>query len=967
VLCCGHQRKRFLTVRNGHGNEETFDIAAAAQDPLVSNSADWNRVDAALDVLLALPPTSRSEALARVAADDAALCAELKSLLAYVDGEDALLDAPAIDATSSAELPGSLGAGHLIGSYRIVSLVGRGGMGEVYKAERVAGDFRQVVALKLMRTDAVGSIERFHAERQILAELDHPGIARLLDGGVTADGRPYMAMEYVEGLDLMRHCASKRASLEERLGLFYQVCDAVAYAHEHLVVHRDLKPNNISVNSEGRVKLLDFGIAKLILPNTVGDATYTRHLSPAYAAPEQLTGGAITTATDVHGLGATLYQLLCGKLPRDIADLSFAAAIERILDFRLIPPSQRLGKDWPVSQRQLQGDIDAIVAMALRAEPKARYAGARALAEDLVRHQRSEPVQARVGARAYVLRRLIRRNWRPLSATAAIFLVLLAGIAGIAWQAANARQQAARATATKDFLLSVFKASDPRVARDQPRGQITAKELIDANAGRIEKEFAQQPELQIELLGLVAEIYGYLSDADRFDALQKRRVEMARRYYGPSHPIVIQGMITDAWGSIYNQHFAAANSELAKIDELLNGSGNNRSLLRAQWWLAKEQALKATSGTLDDREQALTQAIALYSTLSARSDEYASALANAATLRSLREDYAAACRLDQQAIAIEQGAADRDDGDLLMMFRNLARCEQERGEFDAAGRDYDHAAELEIKTFGTHHGLYWMIQADHARMLHLRGERQAALLMFERLLGDITPDWQATTDDTRARMYYAASLAAEGRPQQAIPLLEAAESVFTARPRDESDLRRLRLLLGDAYDRAGRVAQARATLQSALDETVAKDSATSAVALAMRERWGRFLLAHSRPGDADFAAAESDFRDVLVAADGQPRIEAALAQADLALIALARGDARGASQFSAAALASLDRVKSLYDVRMRPYIWLVRSTALRAIGDLDGARQWARQALDADRQYDDPTSPDLAALRTALQ
>jgi serine/threonine protein kinase len=956
VLCCANNKNDF-----------------AAQNPLVSNSADWQRVEAALDVLLALPPASRADALARVAADDATLYAELESLLAYVDGEDALLDAPAIESMSSGELPGSVGAGQLIGSYRIVSLVGRGGMGEVYKAERVAGDFRHIVALKLMRTDAVGSIERFHAERQILAELDHPGIARLLDGGVTADGRPYMVIEYVEGLDLMRHCASKRASLEERLGLFYQVCDAVAYAHEHLVVHRDLKPNNISVNAEGRVKLLDFGIAKLILPNSVGDATYTRHLSPAYAAPEQLTGGAITTATDVHGLGATLYQLLCGRPPRDVADLPFAAAIESILDFRLIPPSQKLGKEWPVSQRQLQGDIDAIAAMALRVEPKARYAGARALAEDLVRHQRNEPVQARVGARTYVLRRLIRRNWRSLSAIAAIILLLLAGIAGVAWQAANARQQAAnarqqaaRATSTKDFLLSIFKASDPRVARDQPRGQITAKELIDANAGRIEKEFAQQPELQIELLGLVAEIYGYLSDADRFDALQRRRVEMARRYYGPSHPIVIQGMITDAWGSIYNQHFAAANSELAQIDELLNGSGNNRSLLRAQWWLAKEQALKATSGTLDDREQALTHAIALYSTLSARSDEYASALANAATLRSLREDYAAACRLDQQAIAIEQGAADRDDGDLLMMFRNLARCEQERGEFDAAGRDYDQAAELEIKTFGTHHGLYWMIQADHARMLHLRGERQAALLMFERLLGDITPDWQATTDDTRARMYYAASLAAEGRPLQAIPLLEAAESVFAARPRDESDLRRLRLLLGDAYDRAGRVAQARATLQSALDETVAKDAVTSAPALAMRERWGRFLLAHSRPGEADFAAAESNFRGVLAAAGGLPRIEAALAQADLARIALAHGDAHGASQFSAAALASLDRAQGLYDVRMRSYIWQVRGAALRASGDLDGARQWGRAALDAERQYDDPASPDLTTLRTAL-
>ena len=229
------------------------------------------------------------------------------------------------------------------------------------------------------------------------------------------------------------------------------------------------------MTTEGRVKLLDFGIAKLISPSALGDVTYTAHMSPAYAAPEQFEVGAITTAADVFGLGATLYQLVCGHPPRNVSNLPLPAALHQMLESKLIPPSQAVSADWPVAPGELRGDIDAIASMALSREPESRYASVRTLAEDLVRHRRSEPVSARVGTRAYVVSRYVRRNWRPLAAAFTIFVLLISAILGIGWQWLRAQREAQRATATKNFLLSVFNASDPRNAQDKPRGQITAR------------------------------------------------------------------------------------------------------------------------------------------------------------------------------------------------------------------------------------------------------------------------------------------------------------------------------------------------------------------------------------------------------------------------------------------------------------------------------------------------------------
>jgi serine/threonine protein kinase len=412
------------------------------------NSVDWEVVEAALDALLALPPGERPAALDRIAAGNAAVCRELESLLQFVDGEDAVLDRPPGGSSGAA---GSIAPGTRIGAYRVLRLIGRGGMGEVYLAERADGQYQQQVALKLIRREIADQSARFQLERQTLARLDHPGIARLLDGGVTEDGRPYMVMELVTGRDLISWCRERHCSLEERLRLFIDVCTALEYAHRNLVVHRDLKPANVVVTKDGVIKLLDFGIAKLLAPP--GDDTPPEHpptenapLTLSYAAPEQISHGAITTATDVYALGMLLFELLTGARPWNFNELSLAAGIDKVL--REMPPAMsdfaQARGDSPVAPRLLQGDLDVIAAKALRKEPERRYESVSTLRGDLERSCRHEPVTARDGAKLYAVGRFLRRYRMLVASLGVAVLALLGGTAATLWQANAARLEARR-------------------------------------------------------------------------------------------------------------------------------------------------------------------------------------------------------------------------------------------------------------------------------------------------------------------------------------------------------------------------------------------------------------------------------------------------------------------------------------------------------------------------------------------
>jgi eukaryotic-like serine/threonine-protein kinase len=415
--------------------------------------------------------------------------------------------------------------GRRIGPYRVVRELARGGMGVVYLAERADGQFQQRVALKLIKRgmDSEEIHQRFLAERQILAQLNHPHIARLLDGGVSAEGQPYFAIEYVDGTGLTAHCDARQLGLEERLRLFLDVCDAVRYAHQNLVVHRDLKPSNILVTADGQVKLLDFGIAKLLGPGQRGEPGLTqtglRVMTPEYAAPEQVLGEPVTTATDVYALGAVLYELLTGqkahRLERDTP-----AEIARVICTTAPAPPSTMAT--PELRSQLRGDLDTIVLTALRKEPDRRYSTVDQLAGDLRRFLQQLPITARPDTWRYRSSKFVRRHRRGVAAAAAIALSLVAGLGGTGWQARvaaerarAASEEAAKAQAVSGFLIRLFQASDPGEARGQ---DLTAEELLDRGRRELDTALAKQPELRSELLTVVAAVYrqiGHGADADK--------------------------------------------------------------------------------------------------------------------------------------------------------------------------------------------------------------------------------------------------------------------------------------------------------------------------------------------------------------------------------------------------------------------------------------------------------------------
>lgn len=520
------------------------------------------RIDEAFDEALDHPPGRRRGWIRERLAGEPGLRAQVEALLdAHERAEGILEGAPPMVEEFLAPLP----VPERLGPYRILHELGRGGMGVVYLGERDDGQFRLKVAVKVL--DAVGSPElrrRFHAERQILASLDHEGIARLMDGGIAGDGRPYLVMELVDGLPLDVHSDRARLDVEARLALFCRVARAVHHAHQSLVVHRDLKPSNILVTADGTPKLLDFGIAKLLDPASAGltgplTRTGIRPMTPEYASPEQARGAPVSTANDIWALGVLLYELLTGRRPFPMEGRS-AGEFEQVLlgDDPMLPsqavlrPGGKAGDAWErVSpharardrgttpqrlRRLLEGDLDRIVLMALRKEPEGRYASAEQMARDVERFIEGHPVMAVADTRAYRLRKFVRRNRVEVAAAGLLGLSLLAGAAGTVWQASRAtaaaavaRQQAEQTELVAGLMMDILRQSDP----SQSLGDtITARELLDRGTQRVLMEFGGQPEVQARLLTEISAVYTSLGLLSRAEPLVRQALEIRERLPG---------------------------------------------------------------------------------------------------------------------------------------------------------------------------------------------------------------------------------------------------------------------------------------------------------------------------------------------------------------------------------------------------------------------------------------------------
>jgi non-specific serine/threonine protein kinase/serine/threonine-protein kinase len=476
---------------------------------------DWLAVRRLFDELVDLKPSERTRRLA-AAGEPPHIIERVRDLLDAASGEGILdkampvLARPADDGAQS-----SLSAGQMVGAFTVDRLIGRGGMGEVYLAHRTARDFEQRVALKMLRVEAADHSNLLERERRMLARLEHPGIARLIDGGIAPDGRPYMAMEYVDGAPIDRWCHDHQATLDQRLALFCDVCEAVAYAHANLVVHRDLKPSNILIDGAGKVRLLDFGIAKLLDDVVVAPAATQALLTPDHAAPEQLAGEASTVATDVYALGVILFELVVGHGPWRREEISIPSLIQRIMRGDPPLPSQAAGKaDAPVPAGKLIGDIDAIVMKAMRRDPGQRYRSVGDLADDVRRHRALKPVRARGASRRYMAGRFVRRYRWAVGASAAMIAAILIGAGGIAWQARQtaierdvALAEAHRADAVNRMLATTFREAGERGAGED----VTAKQMLDEAAVRLVTSIDKSAESAALVLA-IAVLYIHVDD-----------------------------------------------------------------------------------------------------------------------------------------------------------------------------------------------------------------------------------------------------------------------------------------------------------------------------------------------------------------------------------------------------------------------------------------------------------------------
>ena len=801
----------------------------------------WARVERLLDDLLELEPAERARALERLAVEQPELRGPLEALM-RADSSDpgvleagvgplaaGLLEAGPGDPPEESEFP-------QVERYRIVRFLGRGGMGTVWLAERTDGHFGRAVALKVLKRglDSDEIRRRFLLEREILARLEHPGIARLLDGGVVQDGRPYFAMEFIEGRPLTSHADALRLDLRQRLRLFEDVCEAVSHAQHQLIVHRDLKPSNILVTAEGQVKLLDFGIAKLLAESDLGSESpgLTRAgqvlLTPEYAAPEQLRGEPVTMATDVFALGVILYELLSGRhpFPRGSSFARLAghasepeplaapaarsrsrAAAESASTTAEAIASARGTLPGPL-RRLLRGDLSIIVDKALRPEPGARYASAATLLEDLRRFRTGRPLHARPATLGYRARKYVRRHRVAVGAATAAFLALGIGLVGTIWQARAARRQAVRATAVTEFLSGLFEGSDPDAGVGSDP---TARDLLARGAARIDSDLGGQPELQAELFRLIGRLYDKLGDYDSALPLLGRALEIRERLFPPGHPLRRESLL-----DLGSAHLQAMHLEVA--DSLLHLAVPHFSspTARDSSW----STLLNNLAVLENRLGHEAEAESLYREAlrvdrSIHGDEHvevATDLSNLTSLLTSSGKLEEAESTGREALAMRRRLHPAGHTSIPYALHNLAFVIRKEGRIAEADSIYRECIERRRRVYPAGHPALAQTLRERASIRSQQGDyatadtllREAAA-MCARFLGEEHPDYALTLNELALVSFRRRDLAGA-----ATGFARAAELLERSLPAGHPTLMTVQGNLAGTLERAGRTAEARA-------------------------------------------------------------------------------------------------------------------------------------------------------------
>jgi len=725
---------------------------------------DAQRVDAVLAAALELPHGERTQFLVDSCATSPQIRADVEELLALAESDDTLLArreglTERLVDPEEFGLPRDPSEPRQIGPYRTVQEIGEGGMGTVFLAERSDGEFKQRVALKVIREESRGTeaLDRFRRERQILARLDHPNIAHLLDGGVDERGRPYFALELVEGIRITDYCDQNRLQLEQRIDLVITVAEAVQHAHQSLVVHRDIKPSNILVTPQGTVKLLDFGIAKVLDPATGGEATDTdvtqtihRRLTPQYASPEQLAGDPITTATDVFQLGLLLYELLAGGRPYMLEGLS-PAKVEKALN-STSPQSPSTAFDGSAAaaqtqlsaarsstpdrlRRQLRGDLGNILLKTVSPSPKLRYGTAGQLAADLRRYREGLPVSARAPALSYHLARFVSRHRLGVAAAATI-LLLVFGYAITVTQQSRALQierdraqlEGRRADEVSLFLTELFQFADPSRARSR---QMTVREIVDLGASRLEQQLESEPEVRAALAATLGDVYDSLGVSDRAGDFYQMSTDLYSEVRGPDDPATGRGLVGLAKVAMHTSDDERAEELLRRALALQEASlpADDPQILET---LHQVGSLHYQRNELDDTERIARRLIERYRALGEAGE---TGLANARYMLALVERTRG--NLDRAKVGFTNSRKflrsryGDDHPQVLILSKQIAGIEFALGNVEESIQSYREIVDFALGTFEPDHPFVADIKQSLGITLAESGELDEAQELLE--------------------------------------------------------------------------------------------------------------------------------------------------------------------------------------------------------------------------------------------
>ena len=803
----------------------------------------WARLRSLLDEALALPAAERDAWVARLGADDAGFKPRLRALLAHAEGtavERLLQTLPKVETDAFAGRPGADSdeasePGQQVGPYRLLRQIGEGGMASVWLAERSDLLQGRQVALKLPHGTwrRAAWAARLAREREILATLEHPNIARLYDAGVAADGQPYLALEYVEGQRIDVHCRERGLDVRQRLQLFMQVAHAVAHAHSRLVVHRDLKPSNILVTADGQVRLLDFGIAKLLEQGLAQETELTletgRALTPDYAAPEQIRGEPIGTAADIYSLGVVLFELLTGERPYKLKRDSRAVLEDAILKAEPAQPSDA-ATDVRV-RRLLRGDLDAILLKTLKKAPAERWSSAAALADDLDRWLNNQPVLARPDSGWYRAHKFLRRNRFAVAAGASIMITIAGGAGFALWQMQEARAQrdaarieAKRADRIAKLLEELFSTADPQKTKGRDP---TVREVLERGATRVRRELKDEPLLQARMLRTVGDVYTTLGLFAEATPMLEDAVSLARDQGHSGQTELVRVLV--AQGRLKRQ-----------VDDLSGAEAALRAAVAIQEQAGSEMAAELGS-TLNQlalvlRHKDPEQALRLYQRSLAvtqashgrESGETGVVLANIGSLQLRTRRYEEARRSFEQALPLVSKHHGENDPRVSGILGNLAIVERELGNLERAVELHQRDLEHSSRALGDKHPAVGTIWLNLARTTMRLGDHERALSQTEKaaaiLRASLAPNHALVLSAELTRLRCLFRL---GRPQEVRQLAGALIALDGTSAEGRTVQLATTLLLAEMESLEGRSGEALRLIANALDDPMSAKSGTT--------------------------------------------------------------------------------------------------------------------------------------------